>query len=157
MQRPDTPVHPEAAVAPGYLVNHAARVFNRLVDAMLRPHELSMALLGPLLLLSWKGPMSQRDLVRFSAVKQPAMVALLDKLETAGAIVRSPAPTDRRSATVSLTEKGQAMADRGGQTLRDANTVGMEGLSAEEVSKLVGLLGRLSHNLEQYDRKEYHA
>jgi hypothetical protein len=67
--------HPEAAVAPGYLANHAARVFNRLVDGRLREHGLTLSLTGPLLLLLWKGPMLQRDLVRHSAVKQPAMVA----------------------------------------------------------------------------------
>ena len=77
----DDPIHPEAAVAPGYLANHAARVFNRNVDAALREHGLSLSLLGPVLLLSWRGAMRQRDLVAASAVKQPAMVALLDKLE----------------------------------------------------------------------------
>lgn len=68
-------IHPQAAVAPGYLANHAARVFNRLVDAQLRPHGVSLALIGPIMLLSWKGPMLQRDLVIASAVKQPAMDA----------------------------------------------------------------------------------
>ncbi len=77
----DELIHPQAAVAPGYLANHAARVFNRLVDAELRPHGVSLALIGPIMLLSWKGPMLQRDLVIASAVKQPAMVTLLDKLE----------------------------------------------------------------------------
>ncbi|RYH18152.1 MAG: MarR family transcriptional regulator, partial [Alcaligenaceae bacterium] len=79
-------MHPKAAVAPGYLLNDASKSFHRLVDSMLRPHDLSMGLLGPLLLLNWKGPMLQRDLVRSAAVKQPAMVAILDKLEAAGAI-----------------------------------------------------------------------
>lgn len=45
-------IHPQAAVAPGYLANHAARVFNRLVDAQLRPHGVSLALIGPIMLLS---------------------------------------------------------------------------------------------------------
>ncbi|MGF9566618.1 hypothetical protein AAIH70_24205 [Neorhizobium sp. BT27B] len=81
MPEQDDHIHPDAAVAPGYLANHAARVFNRLVDAALRPYGLSLSLIGPIMLLSWKGPMLQRDLVRSSAIKQPAMVALLDKLE----------------------------------------------------------------------------
>ncbi len=32
-----------------------------------------LALIGPIMLLSWKGPMLQRDLVIAWAVKQPAM------------------------------------------------------------------------------------
>jgi hypothetical protein len=96
-------IHPEAAVAPGYLANHASRVFNRLVDARLRDHGLTLSLIGPLLLLSWKGPMLQRDLVRHSAVKQPAMVALLDKLEAGGMISRAASTNDKRAAVVDLT------------------------------------------------------
>ncbi|EGH99048.1 MULTISPECIES: hypothetical protein [Pseudomonas syringae group] len=77
-------VHPEAAVAPGYPANHAERVFNRATEAALRAQGTSLTLLGPLLWLSWRGPMLQRDLVKASAVKQSAMVATLDKLEAAG-------------------------------------------------------------------------
>ncbi|MBB4132647.1 hypothetical protein GGR62_003472 [Xanthomonas campestris] len=49
-------------MAPGYLANHATRVFNRLVDAQLPPHGVSLTLIGPIMLLSWKGPMLQRHL-----------------------------------------------------------------------------------------------
>lgn len=49
-----------------------------------------LALIGPIMLLSWKGPMLQRDLVIASAVKQPAIVALLDKLEGLKLIKRTP-------------------------------------------------------------------
>lgn len=113
-------VHPEAAVAPGYLANHAARVFTRLVDVALRPHGVSLSLIGPIMLLSWKGPMLQRDLVKHSAVRQPAMVALLHKLEAMGVIVRSPSQSDRRAAVVALTEEGARIADVGGNALREA-------------------------------------
>lgn len=44
-------MHPAAAVAPGFLANHAARVFNRLVDRALRHHGLSLSLVGPIMLL----------------------------------------------------------------------------------------------------------
>ena len=110
MQRKDDDIYPEAAVAPGYLANHAARLSNRGVDAALYPHDLSLALIGPLLLLFRKGLMLQRDLVRASAVKQPAMIALLDKLEAMALIARAPAAGDRRAAMVRLTERGQEAA-----------------------------------------------
>lgn len=141
-------IHPEAAVAPGYLANHAARVFNRNVDAALREHGLSLALLGPILLLSWKGPMRQRDLVAVSAVKQPAMVALLDKLERMNLIARSPAPDDGRAAIVSLTADGTRMAQIGGAALRKENARGVAGFSSEEGTLLVTLLQRFIHGLE---------
>ncbi|MEC3909767.1 MarR family transcriptional regulator [Sphingobium sp. CR2-8] len=147
MDRED--IHPEAAVAPGYLANHAARVFNRNVDNALREHGLSLSLLGPLLLLSWRGPMLQRDLVQASAVKQPAMVALLGKLEMMGLIARSPAPDDRRAALVSLTGAGARMAQIGGEALRAENKHALANLSAAEGEMLISLLQRLITGLEQ--------
>ncbi len=141
-------IHPQAAVAPGYLANHAARVFNRMVDATLRPHGLTLALIGPIMLLSWKGPMLQRDLVRSSAVKQPAMVALLDKLESMGLIARLPSSTDRRAAMVQLTDSGHEAAAIGGRALERGNDNGLVGFSPEEADILVSLLKRLIENLE---------
>lgn len=152
----ETPdIHPEAAVAPGYLANHAARAFNRRVDAELRPHGLSLALLGPVMLLSWKGPMLQRDLVEHSAVKQPAMVALLRKLEASGLIERSTTAADRRASIISLTAAGQAKADLGGRALVDANRVGTADFSDQEASLLVSLLQRLIGNLERDGTKHH--
>jgi MarR family transcriptional regulator, transcriptional regulator for hemolysin len=141
-------IHPDAAVAPGYLANHAARVFNRLVDKLLKPEGLSLGLIGPILLLRWKGPMPQRDLVRHAAVKQPAMVATLDKLEALGLIARTPVPGDRRSASIALTERGTAMADAGRTALLDGNAAGTHGFTEAEVAMLVTLLQRFIANLE---------
>lgn len=146
---PDTKaVHPEAAVAPGYLANHAARVFNRLVDGRLREHGLTLSLIGPLLLLSWKGPMLQRDLVRYSAVKQPAMVALLDKLEAAGMITRLATAADKRAATVDLTDCGRNAAALGSAALLEMNAKAVSGFALQETALIVDLLGRVIANLE---------
>ena len=145
----DDHIHPEAAVAPGYLANHAARVFNRVVDSALRPHGLSLALIGPILLLSWKGPMLQRDLVRSSAVKQPAMVALLDKLEAMMLINRTPSSTDRRASMVNLTDRGLEAVALGRDALLAANEQGLEGLSTREARLMVHLFQRLIDNLER--------
>ncbi|MEA3537018.1 MarR family winged helix-turn-helix transcriptional regulator [Rhizobium sp. CC-YZS058] len=142
-------IHPEAAVAPGYLANHAARAFNRGVDAALKPHGLTMALIGPLLLLSWKGPLLQRDIVRWSAVRQPAMVALLDRLEAMGLIAREPSVVDRRASLVDLTKAGREAAGVGRTALLDGNARGLEGFSTEEASLLVALLQRLIANLDR--------
>jgi len=145
----DQNIHHGAAVAPGYLANHAARVFNRLVDSALRQHGVSLALIGPILLLSWKGPMLQRDLVNDSAVKQPAMVALLGKLEAQKLIKRTATPQDRRAALVSLTASGRKMAAIGGQVLLDLNAEALQGFTQQEAAQTVALLQRLIVNLER--------
>jgi len=145
----DEDIHPEAIVAPGYLANHAARIFNRNVDGALREHGLSLSLIGPLLLLSWRGSMLQRDLVAASAVKQPAMVALLGKLERMDLIARSPAPADGRAAIVSLTDTGAQMAQIGGDALRAENQRALGQLSTKDGEMLISLLQRFITGLEQ--------
>ncbi|WP_395942911.1 MarR family winged helix-turn-helix transcriptional regulator [Brevundimonas sp.] len=153
----DDHIHPQAAIAPGYLTNHAARAFNRLVDTALRPHGVSLSLLGPIMLLSWKGPMLQRDLVRDSAVKQPAMVAVLRKLEGMNLIQRSTTETDRRAAVVSLTSQGELLAEAGGNALIQANIVGLKGFSEADAAQLVSLLQRLIVSLEAADGTKHHT
>lgn len=146
MDAHDTEVHPEAAVAPGFLATHAAQAFNRRADEALRAQGLSLALIAPLLLLHWKGPMLQRDIVRHSAVKQPAMVAMLGKLEDLALIQRAEIAADRRAALIQLTATGKDAALRGGEVLRTLNQAGLDGFSAEEITLLVRLLQRFSDN-----------
>lgn len=144
----DPDIHPEAAAAPGYLANHAMRVFNRAVDTRLRAHGLTLALIGPLLLLSWKGPMLQKDMVRASAIKQPAMVALLDKLQAMDLVRREALATDKRAATVHLTDAGADAAALGRHALLDANAVGVAGFTKSEAAALVHLMAKFITNLE---------
>lgn len=100
------------------------------------------------MLLSWKGPMLQRDLVRHSAVKQPAMVALLDKLEVAGMITRAASAADKRAATVSLSDRGRDAAAIGRAALLDMNAKALSDFTAQETSTVVALLARVIANLE---------
>ena len=151
----DEEVHPEAAVAPGFLTTHAAQVFNRRADEALRTHGLSLALLAPLLLIHWKGPMLQRDLVRHSAVRQPAMVAVLGKLEHLQLVKRAAVATDRRAALIELTAAGRDAASLGGDILRRLNQAGLDGFSDGEIALLVGLVRRFSDNLLKAPATKY--
>lgn len=72
--------------------------------------------------------MLQRDFVIASAVKQPAMVALLDKPEGLNLIKRTPTPQDRRAALVALTARGRKIAELGGRALLGMNAVALEAL-----------------------------
>lgn len=92
--------------------------------------------------------MLQRDLVRHSAVKQPAMVALLDRLETAGMIERTKTTSDKRAATVELTDRGHNAAAFGRTVLLEVNEEAVSGFTPTEATLLVDLLGRLIANLD---------
>lgn len=93
--------------------------------------------------------MLQRDLVKASAVKQPAMVAILDKLEAAGFIERGTVLTNKRASNVSLTQRGQDIAAIGRQVLLDTNARGMDGFTSDEAASFVTMLHRFISNLER--------
>lgn len=134
--------------APGLLTNHAARVFNRRVDTLLRPLGIALAHLSPLMLLHRDGPMLQRDLVRGLGIGQPGMVHVLTRLEDGGFISRRPAEKDRRATLIELTDKGREAVAAASPFLVEANEHALSGFAAEESRMLTVLLQRLIANLE---------
>lgn len=134
--------------APGLLTNHAARVFNRRMDALLRPLGIALAHLSPLMLLRRDGPMLQRDLARGLGIGQPGMVHAIGRLEGGGFITRRPAEKDRRATIIELTDKGRETVELASPLLVEANEHALSGFTAEESRALTSLLQRLIANLE---------
>jgi MarR family transcriptional regulator, transcriptional regulator for hemolysin len=129
--------------APGVLINHAAKVFNRRLDMLLRPLGLPMAHLTPLMQLHHHPTMLQRDLVKACGIGQPAMVHALAKLEEAGLISRAQNEHDRRAATISLTSAGQELVYSAWPLLIDANVHALSGFTPEESQTFSKLLKRM--------------
>jgi DNA-binding MarR family transcriptional regulator len=71
------------------------------------------------------------------------LTGMIDALETAGLVRRSPNPADRRSAIVELTDTGRATVDRICPPLIDIEEDCMATLTAEEQRELVALLARV--------------
>jgi len=145
------PALPEATSpddAPGVLINHAAKVFNRRLDMLLRPLGLPMAHLYPLMQLHHHPTMLQRDLVKACGIGQPAMVHALAKLEGAGLIAREQNEQDRRAATISLTTAGQDLVYSAWPLLIDANVHALSGFTPEESQTFSKLLKRIISSLQ---------
>jgi MarR family transcriptional regulator for hemolysin len=56
-----------------------------------------------------KAELSQRALADQLGVEGPSVVAMLDRLEQAGLVLRAPCPTDRRVKLIHLTDAGRAL------------------------------------------------
>lgn len=56
-----------------------------------------------------KSELSQRALADQLGVEGPSVVSMLDRLETAGLVLRAPCSTDRRVKLVHLTDAGRAL------------------------------------------------
>jgi len=89
--------------------------------------------------LSESGPSSPRELARKVGLTPSAMTAALDRLEAAGLALRTPHPTDRRKAVVTLTGTGQETLVQVRTRLRAAlDTFPDDRL--DEVAEIVGAL-----------------
>lgn len=92
-------------------VLHAtARSWRLALDARLK--DLGVGQSGWLtiaILAKSKTELSQRALADQLGVEGPSVVAMLDRLESAGLVLRAPCPTDRRVKLVHLTDAGRAL------------------------------------------------
>jgi MarR family transcriptional regulator for hemolysin len=137
---------------PGHYFSRIARGLTRIGDARLRDLGFATAQLPVLIALKGGARMSQTELARCAKVEQPTMAQMLARMERGGLIRREPDPDDKRSSLVSLTDEARERLPAGRAVLRQGNADMTEGLSAQEVDTLVGLLRRVLTNVEAMER-----
>src|SRR6266496_5298783 len=86
-----------------------------------------------------------RSLMRTSG----AMTHLLDSLEQAGLVERTPDPNDRRGTLVGLSRKGRTLVDRIGSSHLATEERLLAALTQSEREQLAGLLRKLLISLEE--------
>jgi DNA-binding MarR family transcriptional regulator len=133
---------------PGHYFSRIARGLARIGDTRLRELGFGSAQLTVLTALKDGARMSQTELARWAKVEQPTMAQMLTRMERDGIIKREPDPADGRSSLISLTRQARARLPAGRAILRQGNVDMTQGLSAQEVETLVGLLRRVLANVE---------
>ena len=89
------------------------------------------------------GPAIMRDLAVELGTTARNVTAIVDALEDAGFVSRSPHPTDRRATVIGLTQQGRAeIAEARCQALGKVVSL-FDALSLEEQQRYADLLGRL--------------
>jgi DNA-binding MarR family transcriptional regulator len=90
------------------LIRLEIAVWDRVDSRLQDEHELSLAFFEPLLFLSRapRGSMRVGDLARALRITVGGTSKLVDRIERAGLIARSPDPDDRRASRVVLTAAG---------------------------------------------------
>lgn len=92
---------------------------------------------------------SFRELSRELLVTAGNLTGIVDRLEREGLVVRSPAPNDRRSFLLHLTDDGRALAKRLIAKHKKDLEEAMGVLSEQELTQLRDLLEKLQQGLEQ--------
>ena len=130
-----------------WLLADASRLIRKLADRRLATIGLTRAQWQALGNLRRMGPLTQAALAEIMEVETATIARLIDRLEAAGWIERSPDANDRRVKLVSMTDKAAAIMDEVGvigQKLRDDMLVD---LSQSEREHLVGTLATIKSRL----------
>jgi MarR family transcriptional regulator, organic hydroperoxide resistance regulator len=136
----------------GYLVAKAhqigGRVFNRLLkeagDGTINPSQ------GRILFALWKGEgMRVADLAKETALEPSTLTSMLDRLEEAGLVKRSPSPDDRRALIVECAEDGRALMSRYASVSRRMTGLFYGDMGADEIAAFEAALKKIVANLSE--------
>jgi DNA-binding MarR family transcriptional regulator len=131
----------------GYVINLAARVFERALAEGIAPLGLTTGQFPALLALWQRDGITQSELAQIVRVEQPTMAQALARMERDRLIVREPDPADGRRAVVRLTERGKAVQAPAIAAALGINRRAAAGLSAEQQQALLEMLMVLTTNL----------
>jgi DNA-binding MarR family transcriptional regulator len=140
----DLPALPQAlADRIGYLLAKAHLEMRAVADEALVPLGLDKKEYAALVLVASEGPLSQQALSVIQGCDRTTMVAVVDKLEAGGLVVRHRNPLDRRAYALEITAKGRRVLDQADELVSRVEREFLVPLSAAERRTLVGLLQRL--------------
>jgi DNA-binding MarR family transcriptional regulator len=113
-------------------------------------HKISATRFDALDALSRRGgaarPAELRDMLHLPA---QTITGVLDQLQAAGLVTRSPHPGDRRSTIAELTPAGRDIVERICPPLIDVEEDCMSGLTPGELHQLTGLLTKIQQRIAQ--------
>jgi len=121
------------------------------MDKLLAPHRITVGEFDVLAALRRGGTsatLTPTTLARVAMVSPSGMTNRLDRLETAGLIVRRPDPDDRRGSLVALTTAGVDVVGRAIEDVAAAHTAMFEVLSPSDRQRLDRMLDKLIEHLD---------
>ncbi|MFF9071460.1 MarR family winged helix-turn-helix transcriptional regulator [Streptomyces sp. NPDC014872] len=101
-----------------------------------------------LMMFLWDGgPVRQSELIKVMDLDPSTVTKMLQRLEQAGHVRRSPDPDDRRAVLVEATEESCALHAAVGRAWTDLEGLTLAGLDPAERAELARLLGKVEENL----------
>jgi MarR family transcriptional regulator, organic hydroperoxide resistance regulator len=130
----------------------SGRVFARLLkeegDIPVNPAQ------GRILFALWRssGPMPISALARETALEPSTLTSMLDRLEAAGLLRRSPSAEDRRVVIVERTDRDRALEARYRRVSERMTRLFYRGMAQAEIAAFEESLERILDNLEREER-----
>ncbi|MFF3175015.1 MarR family winged helix-turn-helix transcriptional regulator [Streptomyces sp. NPDC057900] len=128
---------------PSWLVGRVAARARGLVADALAAEGLKLMHHAVLAATAEYGPVAQAELGRRLAVDPKDMVGILNDLQRAGLVLRTPDPADRRKNAITVTAEGAAALTRCAALAEAANAELLAPLTPDEQHQLMALLSRV--------------
>jgi DNA-binding MarR family transcriptional regulator len=132
----------------GNLMRRVLVALTQATDRRLSRHGLTHAQWAPLFLLRKEQASTVVELARELQMDPGAMTRLLDRLAAKGLCTRTRSTADRRVVNLSLTQEGEAAADKVPVALSEVLNAHLAGFSRDEWQTLKALLRRMLVNAE---------
>jgi DNA-binding MarR family transcriptional regulator len=139
--------HTSVDQSTGYLVRKTFRAFTRSLEHRLKAHGISISMWFFLRLLWEKDGVTQKYLSDELGLMQPTTVTAVDNMEKAGYVERRRNGNDRRKVNIFLTRKGWALREKVLPYAREVNTIALQGIADEDVTRMWDVLQRMNHSL----------
>ncbi len=128
----------------GYALRRAqVAVFQNFTEVV-GASELTPGQFGVLVVVDANPGLSQTQLGNALGIDRSTVVAVIDRLESRGLVARQPAPNDRRSHALHLSDSGKTTLRRLTERVRAHERQIARHLSAEEQARLIELLRRMA-------------
>lgn len=135
----------------GFLISRIKQVGGRLFDRMLTEADVDAfnGAQGRILYVLWQGDgLTISQLSAQTSLANTTLTSMLDRMEQAGLILRTPSPTDRRALLIRLTDKARALRDDYDRISQHMNELYYLGFTEAEVRQFESYLQRVLDNLQ---------
>ena len=117
------------------------------IEGVLKPYGLTFARYELLALLSFarSGTLPMNKASALLQVHPTSVTNAVDRLQSAGLVVRSPHPTDGRTTLIELTAEGRTLAKSATAAL-NSEVFAQSGFDDQDVDQLIRILGTFRRN-----------
>jgi len=133
--------------SPGFLLAKCHKIAFQRFKEKLEPYKLTPPQVAALFFLWKKEGISQAQLGDLMQADRTTVSGIIDRLEKRGLVERKGSPSDRRSFTLHITEKGKSLQEELSALARDHNDYLKNSLGKEEGEELIRLLKKLKNAL----------
>lgn len=128
----------------GYNLRRAQVAVSQSFQNTIAPHDISPGQFGILVLISENPGLSQSELGNAMGIDRSTMVAVIDRLESRGFVVRTPSPYDRRSYALQLSPEGETLIKKIVPLVQQHEAAVTKDLSKSELNGLIESLGKIA-------------